>query len=271
MENLSLSSTLLGIAVGLLPGLTGAGGAVIAVPLLIFSLSLSMAQAAPIALVAVSLSAWIGAIDGLRAGTVRYKAAALIAGVGSPMTLLGLWTAHRTPDRFLTLVFAGVLAYIAFIMWRARNASDPLTFDERGSGGAPCVIQAGTGRLAWNRPCAQALAVSGLGAGFLSGLLGIGGGFLIVPTLTKATELSMQSVVATSLAVVALISTTALLSAAADGRVDWTIALPFAAGAVIGMLAGRRFAARIPGRILQRTFSLIAVLVALAMGLSPWF
>ncbi len=267
MESVTLISTLLGIAVGGLLGLTGAGGAVIGVPLLMFSLSLPVAQAAPIALVAVSLSAWVGAIAGLKAGTVRYKAAALIAASGGPVALLGLWAAHRIPDTLLTLLFAGVLVYCAFIMWRGRNGVDYYASD-RHEPGTPCVTNLETGRLVWNRPCAQALVLSGIGAGFLSGLLGIGGGFLVVPALTKTTELPMQSVVATSLAVVALISTTALLSAAASGRVDWVIALPFAAGAAIGMLVGRGFAPGIPGHILQRAFALISFAVALGMGLT---
>lgn len=271
MEIVTLISTLLGVAIGALMALTGAGGAVIGVPLLIFSLSLSVAQAAPVALVAVSLSAWVGAIAGLKAGTVRYKAAALMAAIGGPVSLLGLWLAHRTPDVVLTLLFAGVLAYCAYSMWRGRNAVDRISSDGQVSGNVPCMTNLKTGRLAWSRPCAQALTLSGIGAGFLSGMLGVGGGFLVVPALSKTTELSMQSVVATSLAVVALISTTALLSAAASGRVDWAIALPFATGAAIGMLIGRRFAPNIPQRILQRAFALIAFMVALGMGLTLWF
>lgn len=270
MESVTLIGALLGVVVGVLFALTGAGGTVIGVPLLIFSLSLSVAQAAPVALVAVSLSAWVGAVAGLKAGAVRYKAAVLIAAAGGLMTPLGLWAAHRIPDTLLTLLFAAVLGYCAFTMWRGRTA-DGLSPDEHDSAGTPCATNRETGRLVWSRPCAQILALSGAAAGFLSGLLGVGGGFIIVPALSKATELSMQSVVATALTVIALISTTALLSAAASGRVDWAIALPFAAGAVTGMVVARRFSARIPGRVLQRAFALIAIAVALGMALALWF
>src|SRR5687768_5419143 len=125
MEIVTLISILLRVAIGTLMVLTGAAGAVIGVPLLMFTLPLSVAQAAPVALVAVSLSAWVGAITGLKAGTVRYKAAGLIAAVGGPVSLLGLWTAHRAPNTLLTLLFIGVLVYCAYTMWRGRNASDP--------------------------------------------------------------------------------------------------------------------------------------------------
>jgi uncharacterized membrane protein YfcA len=271
MESIILISILLGAAVGGLFALTGAGGAVIGVPLLIFSLPLSVAQAAPIALVAVSLSAWIGAIAGLKAGTVRYRAAALIAAVGGPMTLPGLRAAERTPDALLTLIFAGVLAYIAFVMWRGRSAADSLPQEARGFASVPCLTRVGTGRLDWNWACARILALSGAAAGFLSGLLGVGGGFLVVPALTRATGLSMQSVVATCLAVIALISTTTLGFAVAGGRINWAIALPFAAGSAIGMLAGGRLAPHIPGSILQKTFALIAWMLALGMMLTLAF
>jgi uncharacterized membrane protein YfcA len=268
MESVALIAALLGVVVGGLFALTGAGGAVIGVPLLIFSLSLSVAQAAPVALVAVSLSAWVGAIAGLRAGTVRYRAATLIAVAGGLAAPFGLWAAHRMPDTLLTLLFAGILIYIAFSMWRDQDTAGRLMHDRHET---PCSTNPATDRLVWSRPCTQALTLSGIGAGFLSGLLGVGGGFLIVPALRKSTELSMQSIVATCLAVVAFISTITLLSAAAGERVDWAIALPFAAGATTGMLAGRSFADRIPGRILQRAFALIAAVVALGMGLSLLF
>jgi uncharacterized membrane protein YfcA len=156
-------------------------------------------------------------------------------------------------------------------MWRDQGTAERLMHDRHEPGKTPCSTNPATDRLVWSRPCTQALTLSGIGAGFLSGLLGVGGGFLIVPALRKSTELSMQSIVATCLAVVAFISTIALLSAAAGGRVDWAIALPFAAGAATGMLAGRSFADRIPGRTLQRVFALIAAAVALGMGLSLLF
>jgi uncharacterized membrane protein YfcA len=265
MEPVTVISILLGVVVGTLMGWTGAGGAVIGVPLLMLGLSLSLTQAAPVALVAVSLSAWLGAIAGLRAGTVRYKAAALVATAGMLATPLGLWTAPRVPDGILSLVFAAVLGCIAFIMW--RDTFERLPAEQQRPARVPCAADRATGRIAWNCRCVQVLGFSGIGTGFISGLLGVGGGFLVVPTLAKATDLSIQSVVATCLAVVALISTTAFLAAAAGGRVDWAIALPFAAGAALGMIAGRRLAVRIPGRATRRLFAFIAFTVALGMGL----
>lgn len=98
MENIVASSTVLGAIVGLILALTGAGGAILAVPLLLFVLHLSVAEAAPVALLAVGLSAAVGAVIGLRAGIVRYRAAMLMAVTGTVFSPAGLWLAHRLPN-----------------------------------------------------------------------------------------------------------------------------------------------------------------------------
>ena len=92
-----------------------------------------------------------------------------------------------------------------------------------------------------------------------------GGGFVIVPALRRATDLPMQTIVATSLAVIALVSTGGVVASAIGGHVDWHIALPFAAGALTGMLAGRRFAKHLAGPALQQGFAAFAGVVALGM------
>jgi uncharacterized protein len=118
------------------------------------------------------------------------------------------------------------------------------------------------GRLIWTLPCARVLAVWGAVAGFLSGLLGVGGGFVIVVALKRSTDLPMQSIVASSLAVIALVSITGVASSALQGHMDWPVALPFAAGAVCAMLIGRAFAKRLSGPALQQGFAEIAGFIA---------
>ena len=236
----------LGSVVGLILALTGAGGAIVAVPLLIFGLRLSVPQAAPIALLAVGLSAGLGAMLGLREGKVRYKAAGLMALCGVVVSPFGIWVAHRVPNTPLTLLFAAVLAYVAMRMFRQARAV-PAAEPQPRRMAPPCHLDTTTAKLIWTLPCARALAVSGAGAGFLSGLLGVGGGFVFVPALRRATDLPMQTIVATSLAVIALVSAGGVVASAIGGHVDWRIALPFAAGALTGMLAGRRFAQHLAG------------------------
>lgn len=108
----------LGVAVGFVLALTGAGGAIIAVPLLVFGLHLSMAQAAPVGLLAVAVAAGLGAVLGWRAKVLRYRAAAVMAVAGLAASPAGLWLGQRLPNAPLTVLFAFVLAAVA---WRTLN------------------------------------------------------------------------------------------------------------------------------------------------------
>ena len=113
----------LGALVGLLLALTGAGGGILAVPLLVFALHLGVAEAAPVGLLAVGLAAAMSAALGLRDGIVRYRAAMLMGGLAMALAPLGVVAAQRVPNAPLTIAFAAVLALSAWRMWqRARHA-----------------------------------------------------------------------------------------------------------------------------------------------------
>lgn len=256
---------LLGLTVGVILALTGAGGGILAVPLLVFGVGLNMAEAGPIGLLAVGLAASLGAVMGLRTGTVRYKAALLIAGAGIVCSPLGLWLAQRIPNRPLTIIFAIVLMYVAFRVFQKTlprsTESKPLVTSKP----PPCVLDATRGKLNWTAPCAWALTASGIVAGGLSGLLGVGGGFVMIPALQRYTNLTAQSVLATSLAVIALISIFGVTASSIAGRLPWAIAIPFSIGALVGMLCGRLVAARLSGPILQRGFAFVSAVVAVGL------
>ncbi len=255
---------LLGFTVGIILALTGAGGGILAVPLLVFGAGLGMADAGPIGLLAVGLAATLGAILGLRNGTVRYKAALLIAGAGIVCSPLGLWLAQRTPNRPLSIVFAAVLLYVAFRTFKKTMPTTSVDAPDTGPV-PPCKMDDTRGKLSWTAPCAWALALSGMLAGSLSGLLGVGGGFVMVPALQRYTNLSAQSVVATSLAVIALVSMSGVIASAVTGHLQWAVAMPFSGGAVLGMLAGRQVTARLAGPQLQRAFAIVSAVVAVAL------
>jgi uncharacterized protein len=268
MESLLLSC-LLGSVTGIVLGLTGAGGAIIAVPLLIFGLHLNIAHAVPVALLAVCMSATVGALIGLKQGRVRYRAAALIAVTGSVASPAGIWSAQRLPHEPLVLLFAVVLAYVAVNMLLASkqdghdikaDVMNPHPLPE-----LPCMTGNTDGRLIWTWPCARALAFSGVLAGFMSGLLGVGGGFVVVPALKKYAFLQMQSILATSFAVIALISAVGASAAVLMGTMLWTVATPFAGGALAGMLVGYKLASRFSGARIQKGFAWLAVFVAVGM------
>ena len=259
-------SILLGSFTGIVLALTGAGGAIIAVPLLIFGLHLAVAEAAPIALLAVCLSAAIGALLGLLQKKVRYRAAGFIAINGAIAAPIGIWLAQILPNVPLTLLFSAVLMYVAFDMFRQSrcNEASKEVLESRPFT-KPCLLDTPDGRLIWTWPCVRALTLSGFSAGSLSGLLGVGGGFVVVPALKKVTNLQMQSIFATSLAVIALISATGVASATLMDAMNWSIAIPFSGGAMAGMLLGRTFANRFSGPKLQQSFAVMAVFVSVGM------
>lgn len=262
----ALLAPALGLLVGLVLALTGAGGAILAVPLLVFGLHLGMAEAAPVGLLAVAVSAGLGAFLGWRAKTLRYKAAALMALAGLLASPFGLWLAQRLPNGPLMLLFAATLAGAALRAF--HQASRELKGDAAPRAATPpCLLDPAIGKLHWNLPCARALALAGAAAGFLSGLLGVGGGFVLVPTLLAMSDLPMKSVVATSMGVLAIVSLGSVLNATVAGVLPWAVAWPFAAGAACGLLAGRAFAGHLAGPRLQQGFAGLSLLVAFGLVL----
>lgn len=262
-----MTSAALGSLVGVILALTGAGGGIVAVPLLVFGLGLDVATAGPIGLAAVGLAAALGALLALKNGRVRYKAAAFMAGAGAIVSPLGLWLARRVPNAPLMLVFALVLLYVSarmLLQHRASARSAPSTHADCTRTTA-CRMDSARGKLAWSAPCARALAFSGAMAGLLSGLLGVGGGFVIVPALRRISDIPIEGVMATSLAVIALVSTSGVAAASLSGHMPWAAALPFTGGAIAGMLAGRVVARKLGGVHLQRAFAIFAGGIALAM------
>jgi uncharacterized membrane protein YfcA len=201
---------------------------------------------------------------GWRDGLVRYRAAAFIGLAGMLLAPLGVWLAQRLPAPPLMLLFAGVLGSSAWRMWRAARS---VSAEVAGQAlRRPCQVDPQQGRLRWTPPCARALMRIGMLSGLMSGLLGVGGGFVIVPALTRHTDLSARSISATSLAVIALVSVGGLLAAVGHGSFNWVVAGPFGAGAVLALLLGRRLARRLAGQRLQQIFAGLCLGVALAMA-----
>jgi uncharacterized membrane protein YfcA len=256
-------SSILGIVVGLVLGLTGAGGGILAVPALVFGMGWSMQQAAPVALIAVAGGAAIGAIEGFRKRLVRWRAALLMAFAALPSTLLGVRAARHLPQQWLAGIFAVVMLLVAVRLLRGtRTAPDGVAENSL----AMARIDQKTGRIRWSWPTAALIAGIGALTGFMTGLLGVGGGFVIVPLLRRHSTVSMHGIVATSLLVIAVVSSAGVLIALLHGA-----ALPqpatawFVGATAAGMVLGRRLAGRLSARRVQQGFA--AVLFCVALGL----
>lgn len=266
-ELLVLAATC-GAVTGSVLALTGAGGGVVAVPLLVLLLHLPMQQAVPVSLVAVGAAAWLGALVGLRQGLVRYRAAALIGAVGALAAPWGLHGARVLPAGPLMLAFSAVLLWSAWRMSGLRRAAPVAPHRQ------PCRMDPATGRLHWTAPCAWALGTTGAVSGLLSGLLGLGGGFVIVPALTRFSDIPVQGIVATSLGVIALVATSGVAAALRAGGVPTDVLWPFGLGCMASLLALRGLAPRIPAEVVRRAFALLclaaaAMLIARVAGVAP--
>jgi uncharacterized membrane protein YfcA len=255
-------SALLGMLVGLVLGVTGAGGGILAVPALVFGMGWTMQQSAPVALIAVAAGAAAGAAEGFRKRLVRYRAAALMALAALPLEVAGQRLAQDLPQRGLLILFAGVLLAVALRLLRSR--------EPYGASGQSAALLArvdeGSGRIRWTWPVGTLIAGIGAAAGLATGMLGVGGGFVIVPMLRRFTTVTMHGIVATSLLVVAIVSGAGVAIALLRGN-----ALPgretlwFAAATVAGMTLGRGLAGRLPAKYVQQGFAFLLIAVAIVL------
>lgn len=265
-----------GIVMGLVLGLTGAGGSVFAVPLLVLGLGWSLTDAAPVSLVAVCAATSFGTVVAWDRAYVRYRAAMLMAAVGTLVAPLGFRAAAQMPAATLALLFSATLVIVALRMMAQARAEPQgaavMRANVAGDAGTRsagiCRLHPQSGRLIWTAPCAAVIALIGAVTGIVSGLLGVGGGFVIVPALRSVSALSIHSAVATSLMAIALTSAgTVLVHIVLEGPLPWQAAAPFVAGAMLGMLAGRQLAPRVAGPALQKSFALCMLAVAGLMAL----
>jgi uncharacterized membrane protein YfcA len=254
---------LYGSATGLALALTGAGG-VLAVPALMLGMGMSVTQAAPVSLTAVGIAAAIGTFDGLMRGLVRYRAAALMALAGIVVAPAGITLAHQLPSPLFAALFILLLCYVGVRMIRQAMGIEPQDSASQ-KAKKNCLLSSDTGRFQWNRKCFMTFATIGGFSGFCSGMLGIGGGFIIVPGVRRQSDLALQSVVATALMVVALIASTTVLHNLAQGQTISIEGWWFILASCAGMLAGRMCAPFLSGPVLQVSFALLSFVAAILL------
>jgi uncharacterized membrane protein YfcA len=259
-----------GALVGFALGLTGGGGSLFAVPLLVYGLSVTAHEAVGVSLAAVGTTSLVGAIQRMRAGQVDLRTGVIFALFGMVGAPLGSWINRRTPEAVLLLLFATLMLLIATRMWRRSmraSATHPSTADRAPSAardlGSACQRDA-EGRLRLTTRCAWIMSGAGVGTGILSGLFGVGGGFIIVPALTFFTGMEIHRAVATSLLVIAMVSSAGVISfVSATHHLDLALTGIFVLGGIAGMSGGIAVGRRISGPGLQRVFAAFIIAVAI--------
>ncbi len=235
-----------GAVIGLSMGALGGGGSILAVPVLVYALYLDPQAATTASLVIVGVTAIVAALSHARAGRVDWRAALIFGALGVPASVGGSLLNRVVDPQVLLLAFAALMLLAAAAMYRRSRASEPAS-----------ATPSPTGPLQVVRVVVVALVV-----GFLTGFLGVGGGFLIVPALVLAMGFGMPTAVGTSLVIISITSLAAFVERAGHGAIAWEVIVPFTAAAIAGSLIGKRLAEKVSGAALTRAFAALLVLVA---------
>ena len=235
------------VAIGLVLGLLGSGGSILTVPVLVYLAGQPDKVAIAESLAIVGAIASVGAASYARQRLVDWRA---VVGFGVPGivgTYLGAVAAAHVPGAVQLVLFGVVMLAAAGAMLRGRAG---LEGEARGK------------KPAWM------VALLGASVGVMTGLVGVGGGFLIVPALVLLVGLDMRLAVGTSLSIIVLNSATGFVTyldvlAAAGGAVDWRLVGAFAAVGVVGSLVGSRLSGRVPQAGLRRGFAVFLVVMGL--------
>lgn len=265
-----------GVLIGLALGALGGGGSILAVPVLVYLLDQSAAQATTGSLVVVGVTSLIGATTAHRAGNVLLGRGVVFGAVAIGGAALGARAATLVRDdvllasfAVLLLVVGGVMAWRQFrhdVRHRPQRAAWPSPDD-------PILTFSPNFTCACSR-AAQVL-VAATAVGLLTGFFGVGGGFLVVPALLLVLALPMQYAAGTSLVVITITSAAALLVRAGSGaQPDWPPVLALTLASGLAAIMGARLADRVTTGRLQAAFTVLVVAVAVytaAHALPPTF
>jgi uncharacterized protein len=228
------------IGIGLALGLTGAGGSILTLPVLVYLAGIPPREAVGLSLLIVGIAAAVGAWQRAREGEVHLRAAGMFVLSGMAGATLGAKLTPLLSPSMLMFSFASLMVVVALRMLLAGN-STPQPAPE-------C------------KPLRCLLA--GGAVGVLTGFLGVGGGFLLMPALVKFARLPLGTATGTSLAVIACNSAAGFASHIGDTPVPWLLAAVFSIIAAAGVLLGGKVASKLPERILNRGFAVFVLLVA---------
>jgi len=240
MTSIDLLTVAFGMVIGFSLGLTGGGGSIFAVPLLIYGLGTGAREAVVISLAAVGATSLLGAALRWRTAELELRGGLLFAIGGLLGAPLGSAIGRRLPETLTLIGFALLMATVGFRMWRQR----------------PSLPRRDEHRLQLTPQSIAIILTTGLLVGVLSGVFGVGGGFIIVPALIFVTGIPIHRAITTSLLVIAVICASGVVSNSLSGEsLPLRLTTLFICGGFLGMLPGTKLRARLSGPVLNRVFA----------------
>lgn len=231
--------------IGLSLGMLGGGGSILTVPIFVYVLGYGAKEAIAMSLAVVGAVSLFGAAGHWRAGNVNLRVALIFGLVAMVGTYLGARLAVFFSDAAQLALFAVVMLLAAFFMFRGGQGRSREVEAREGSERMPIAL----------------IAVEGIAVGVLTGLVGVGGGFLIVPALVLLGRIPMKEAVGTSLLVIGLKSFAGFYGYLGQVEVPWGFMGTFTAVAIVGIVIGTALVRRVPQQALQRAFALFLVVM----------
>ena len=242
-----LLSVLSGIVVGVILSLTGGGGSILAIPLLVYVVGMKDPHSAiGTSALAVGITAFVSMLKHRSHGHVRFRTGIVFAIPGIAGTVAGSHMAFLTPPNYLLILFALFMMFVGAKMFTTK----PAVFTEH---------------FHTKNLHVKKVSIVGFLVGIAAGFFGIGGGFLVVPALISSTGLNIIDAIGTSLVPVSLFGLSTASSYFFENKIDWITALAFSVGGLLGVLIGTRFSARVSKTALTKGFSIFVISVAIYM------
>ncbi|MFI5025484.1 MAG: sulfite exporter TauE/SafE family protein [Solirubrobacterales bacterium] len=236
-----------GLAIGAVVGTVGGGGAILALPVLVYVLDQGVSSASTASLIVVAVAASVGAGSQARDGHVCWRVALIFSVPAAAGAYAGTVANGAVSAQGLILAFVPVMLTAALLTY--HRGDDPGSEEVFDRCPEPSIARA---------------AGAGVVVGSMTGFFGVGGGFLIVPALTLLLGLGMRRAIATSLAIITLTGAVALISHLARGAdPDWPLTIVLAGSAAVGALGGSALGRRVPVETLARAFAVVVAVVAI--------
>jgi uncharacterized membrane protein YfcA len=219
-----------------------------AVPALVYALGLGVEEAILVALIVIAVASAVGALPKARAGQVNWRLAAVFAAAGIPAAFVGSALSDHLPEAVIMVGFAVVMIV----------AGVRMLIDNDEPGGA-CEVS--DGGINWRR-CAPRSIPAAIVVGLLTGLFGVGGGFLIIPALVVMLGVEMPIAVGTSLLIITANSAAGVASHLPGATVNWGLTAAFVGTAIAGSLIAGQLGTKLDSTRLQHWFAYLVFVVA---------